>query len=115
MRTNKIDGYTFPLFDTRDNGEDRHLQCKTYQEIHCALYGRNGWGSSEAMERATTGFTVTDETYPTYLRKLLREARKRGEIVLAAGVHNYGVSIIVKAYDAVKARRQSNRIGTANE
>lgn len=115
MYTVKIDDYSFPVFDTRDEGADKHLQCKTYQEIHCELYGRNGWGSSEAMGRATTGFTVTDQNYPSCLRKLLREARKKGEVVLAAGVHNYGVSIIVKAYDAMEARRRSSRIGTANE
>lgn len=114
MYTVKIDDYSFPVFDTRDDGADKRLQCKTYQEIHCALYGRNGWGSSEAMERATTGFTVTSQNYPTYLRKLIRSARRNGEKILAAGIHNYGVSIIVEAQCCLEARRKANRIGKAN-
>ena len=88
---------SFPLFDTRDGKDDAYLQYKTYSEKHEIVYGTRGWNYNQAMERAVTGMTVTDDNYPTYLRRLCREARKRDEKILAATIHNYAVSIIVGA------------------
>jgi len=78
----------FPIFDMRDGKEHEGLQMKTPTQFIRGLVW-NGY-----KDRSTTGI---HSDHDQWIIRKVKEARKVGEEILFASLHNYGVSIGVKA------------------
>jgi hypothetical protein len=77
---------SIPIFDTRDGSPHESLAMKTPAEFV------RGFAWNAYMGRGVSGIYRDHEAH--LLRKV-RDARKAGETVLLATIHNYGVEVCV--------------------
>lgn len=79
---------SYPVFDTRDGAKDESMQLKTWGEKLPGLR----W--NEYCERSFSGCSPSHDSW---MRELVKRARKAGETIIGACYHNFAVSIIVRA------------------
>lgn len=80
MKTN------YQIFDKRDGAKDQDKQSRPIRE--CL-----GLAWNVGRELSLSGCSID---HKKAMRRLLREASKAGEMIIAAEFHNYAVSILVK-------------------
>lgn len=73
------------IFDTRDGAKDEKLQCTPIRDILGLPWNRG-------VERSLSGCSID---HKKAMRRLVQEAKKNGESVIAANYHNFAVSILV--------------------
>lgn len=74
-----------PVFDFRDGGDCEHLGFKSWSEQGLR------WNSYREMSLSGSSFK------PEFVDYLLAECRRKGEQIIAIGLHNYAASVVVRA------------------
>ena len=84
--------HSFPIYDKRDGAAHHDLAFKTLGEVLGLRW--NAW-----LSRGCSGFDSSEPgAHERELRRLIREAQRKGERILGASLSNYGGEIAMESY-----------------